>query len=172
MERVVMTIKEVLNLFTVSNLFIFLSILFLILLTIYIISFSRDDDIIIDVMDDNIIKKKKKSYNKSKALDDLNMIVNKLQDSYEPKRIDLTKYEEEQESTAIISYDELVNRVSNDISYDESYDSGFDDLSVKKVTDESDTKEYVNLKEAVMMRYESEENFLKALKKLQKNLVR
>ncbi len=79
---------------------------------------------------------------------------------------------EEQENTAIISYDELLERTSNNINYDEEYTNEYDDLFIRKVTEDSDTKEYVNLPEVIMMNYESEEDFLKALKKLQKNLVR
>ena len=103
----------------------------------------------------------------------LTKIVNELEMDYKPAPIDLTDYEKELEDTAIISYDELVNRTSTNIYYDDNYDSGLSDVLVQKVDNKiSKTQELVNLPTAVMMSYESEEAFLSALKVLQKNLVR
>ena len=106
--------------------------------------------------------------------DKLSDIVDNLETNYKPKPIDLSKYEQDMEDTAIISYDELLKRASNDIAYETDYSSGIDDVIVKKVdaTNTSDTREYVDLPKAVMMKYDSEEEFLKALKRLQGNLVR
>ena len=78
------------------------------------------------------------------------------------------------EDTAIISYEELLKRSNSDIAYDENYKTKSDDLVVKKVDDSnmSNTREYVNLPNAVMMSYENEEAFLEALKTIHNNLVR
>ncbi len=168
MEYLVLTIGGLFELFTWSDLFFFIATLILILLLVYIIYLVKTDDVEIPSLNETMPQKEEKS---ERSLKD---IVDKLETDYDPKPIDLSKYEEEQENTAIISYDELVKRASNNISYEDEYDSGYDDVEVKKVdlTNTSNTQELVDLPKAVMMRYDSEEAFLKALKVLQSNLVR
>ncbi len=177
MEDIILTIGGLFRSFTLSDLFFFGVTLFLILLLIYIIYLVKLDNE--DVM---IIKHTDKgadpnTLNETRPADidkPLTKIVNELEMDYKPKPIDMSDYEKELEDTAIISYDELVNRTSNNIYYDDSYDSGFDDVLVQKIDDNkmSNTQELVNLPTAVMMSYESEEDFLSALRVLQKNLVR
>ena len=164
MEDVVLTIGGLIKTFTWSDLFFFIATLLLILLLIYIVYLIRQEN------DEETIISIEKDENKKT----LSEIVDELETDYDPKPIDLSKYEQEQENTAIISYDELLKKVSNNISYEDDYDSGFDDLTVKKVdpTNTSNTQELVDLPKVIMMSYDSEEAFLKALKVLQSNLVR
>lgn len=169
MENIVLTIGGLFKSFEWSDLFFFLIALILILLLIYVIylvKLDEEDLIKGDMKEESNIDKKPVEKPLSKIVDDLEM-------NYKPEPIDLSAYEKEQEDTAIISYEELVNRASNNIYYDDEYDSGFEDVLVQKIDNkESNTQELVDLPKAVMMSYESEEAFLAALKTLQKNLVR
>ena len=88
--------------------------------------------------------------------------------------IKLTSYEEEQENNAIISYDELIkNKDKININYDDEYRNPIPELEVRKISFSEDKNENtlempkLNVK---MFEYEEEENFLKALKELQKDL--
>lgn len=108
--------------------------------------------------------------------------LSKAIEEAEVKNVTLTPYEEEQEEKAIISYDELV-KSKNDlkINYeDETLDDGIlvkkvdldnltsivDDIELPKIKEEvtSDTKP------SIVMSYDREESFLKALKQLQELL--
>ncbi len=105
---------------------------------------------------------------------DLEAITKNIEENYKPAKIRLTSYEEEQESSAIISYQELVsNKDNNQVNYDDGFHNTMD-VEVKKVNLEEhsgpsipQTKIEVNL-----MNYEMEEAFLKALKQLQNDLAR
>ena len=168
MENLVLIIGGLIEIFEWSDLFFFGATLILILLLIYIIYLVRyDEEEELEIP----LELPKMETSKSKTLED---IVNKLETDYDPKPIDLSEYEREQENTAIISYDELLKKANNNISYEDGYDAGFDDITVKKVdpTNTSNTQELVNLPKVIMMSYDSEEAFLKALKVLQSNLVR
>lgn len=161
MEKIVLVIGGLLKTLTWSDLFFFFASLILIHLMIYIIYLVKCEN--------TEQSSKKEEIKETTSLKD---IVDKLETNYEPKPIDLTDYERELENTAIISYDELVKRSNNNISYEDEYDSGYEDLTVRKVTTDSNTKELVNLPKAIMMSYENEEAFLHALETLQDNLVR
>lgn len=179
MEKIVLTIGGLISSFGWSDLFFFVVTLLLLLLLIYIVYLIKIDEDeeagdlsqMLSVADDSKVSPMKTELpHKS-----LSKIVDELEADYSPKPIDLSDYEKEMEDTAIISYDELVQRASSatNIYYDDNYDSGFDDVLVQKVDNkESKTQELVNLPKAVMMSYENEEAFLSALKVLQKNLVR
>jgi len=169
MENIVLTIGGLFKSFGWSDLFFFIVTLILMLLLIYIFYLVK-----IDEEDATQIQK---SLSIHDEIEDkpLSKIVDELETNYKPQPIDLSEYEREMEDTAIISYEELVKRASsnNNIYYDDNYKSGFDDVLVQKVNNtESNTQELVDLPKAVMMKYESEEAFLRALKVLQKNLVR
>ena len=104
---------------------------------------------------------------------DLQSIINAIEESPKPT-IDLTAYEEEQENNAIISYDELIrNKDKININYDDEYSNPIPELEVRKISFSEDKNENtlempkLNVK---MFEYEEEENFLKALKELQKDL--
>jgi len=164
MENIVLTIGGVIKSFGWNDLFFFGTTLFLVLLLVYIVYLMRVEN----EENDLPIKKEAKENNS------IEEIINNIETNYEPKPIDLSKYEQEMEDTAIISYEELKNRAINNIAYEDEYDSGIEDVVVKKVdaTNTSSTREYVDLPKAVMMNYDSEEDFLEALQTLQSNLVR
>ncbi len=180
-----MTIGGLLKAMNWSDAFFFTATLVLIILLVYIIFLIRCDEEDMLVLNELPKRSEPKihdeiktgeqnlmtSKSKSQALED---IVNELENNYEARPIDLSKYEQEQENSAIISYEELVKRASQNINYEDKYDSGTEEITIKKVdpTNTSNTQELVNLPKVIMMDYESEEAFLKALKNLQSNLVR
>lgn len=87
----------------------------------------------------------------------------------QPKNIDLTEYEKEQEEKAIISYEELVNSIKrNKINYaDESND---DNISIKKIDLDnliSDEVEEQSVDYSYkQINFQHEEKYLKELKEL------
>lgn len=90
----------------------------------------------------------------------------------QPKNIDLTEYEKEQEEKAIISYEELVNSIKrNKINY-ETEDND-NDVSIKKIdldnliSDEEDKSENYTYKNVTFVH---EEKYLQELKQLIKLL--
>lgn len=174
MENIVLTVGGLIKTYTWSDLFFFASVLILILLLVYIVYLLRLDanDLKPNSTVENFDDYQKKNIENRDF--DLERIVDNLEANYDPKPIDLSKFEIEQENTAIISYDELLKRTRTEITYDDNYSSGFNDIVVNKIddTNTSNTREYVDLPKAVMMKYDSEEAFLQALKKLQNNLVR
>lgn len=88
-----------------------------------------------------------------------------------PKTIQFTDYEKEQEEKAIISYEELINsKKEGSINY-ESENMIDDEVSVKKINLGNMTKEKQDEEEKpLVLNYEHEEAFLKALKQLQELL--
>ncbi len=167
MEEIVLTIGGLIKSFDWSDFLLLLIGLILVILLIYIIYLiGREDE----------VNNKQTDYKLQNDKNDIKSIIENLEANYEAKPIDLSEYEQEMENTAIISYDELLEKTSTNITYDDEYVSNIKDkdIVVKKVdpTNTSLTKEMVDLPKAIMMNYESEEAFLKALKKLQKNLVR
>ena len=163
MENAVLTIGGLIKSFDWSDALLLLIGLAIVLMLIYIVYLIGKTD---EAIDEKIERK-----DETKNIED---IINELETNYEAKPIDLSEYEQEMEDTAIISYEELLEKTSTNITYDDNYNSGIKDIVVKKVdpTNTSSTKELVDLPKAVMMSYEHEEAFLKALKKLQNNLVR
>lgn len=127
----------------------------------------------------NLIKvKEEKEELNNDTLDlglDLKEITEKIEKE-EPRTIKLTDYEIEQESKAIISYQELLNQNKNIKFFDDEEDYQNFEVKIKKINlDESnrsspkqEKKEVVKDQPKVqMMSYESENEFLDALKKLQ-----
>lgn len=111
----------------------------------------------------------------SKANDefDIETACKQIEDEYKGENIKLTSYEEEQEKTAIISYDELKKASQqNNINYDDTFEYELPSLSVKKF--DLNAKESAfpseNKLEVKLMSYDKEEDFLRALKELQSNL--
>lgn len=174
MEKFILTVGGLFHALSWGDLFFFIVTLLLLLLLIYIIYLIKDDDDDIMVIKREDLSKNKDNQKVPEKDKPLTKIVDELEMDYKPKPIDMSDYEKELENTAIISYDELINRTSTNIYYDDDYDSGLDDVLVQKIDDNkmSSTQELVDLPRAVMMSYESEEAFLSALKVLQKNLVR
>lgn len=109
---------------------------------------------------------------------DLEAITKNISENYKPATVRLTSYEQEQEDNAIISYEELVNKMNhNKINYDNNYVHEESDIEVRKIEVDKEIdekKEFVSNKTSRlnMMNYEKEEEFLSVLKKLQESLVR
>ena len=90
----------------------------------------------------------------------------------EPK-VNFTEYERDQEDKAIISYDELLNKSSNNYGLNYENEEVKDDLWVKKVNLDDLVKTRAEAAPRVDVRgisFAKEEAFLQALKQLQKEL--
>lgn len=106
---------------------------------------------------------------------DLETITKRLENK-ELNDFDLSKFEEEQEKEAIISYDELISKArNNNINYKK--ETMIDDVSVKEVDldnlfSESNDSLYVTkaMDTSNAISYAQEEAFLDALKQLQKQI--
>ena len=151
---------------SMGDYFFLIATFLLILALIYIIYLIKRDDF--------MNEKRFEDYRDNDSMDILS-ICEKIESEYKPTTIELTKYEEEQENNAIISYDELIKtKNSNTINYVDDYKYDSDELSVKKIKideykiSEKSEKE-IELK-VKLMHYDKEEAFLKALKQLQQNL--
>lgn len=121
----------------------------------------------------NNIKPEREEYNdEERELLDLNSLTEKLKQE-EKDRIDVTLYERDQEEKAIISYDELIQKHHNyAINYEEEKVLD-DDVIVKKVDLNNLVKEGSEIKsvvEARVISYKREEDFLQALKELNRLL--
>ena len=109
--------------------------------------------------------------------DELQSISKELETLPRDRKIELTKYEEEQEEKAIISYDELISKTGNvSIVYSDTVVNEDNDVLVKQFDLENTgkieldpIKKELNSKVEVIS-YEHEEAFLKALKQLQSML--
>lgn len=145
---------------SMGDYFFFIGTFLLIVLFIYIIYLIKCDDA-------EEIPQKKDGF-------DIEAVCKNIEKNYKPETIKLTSYEEEQENNAIISYDELIkNKDKMFINYDDEYSSPITEISVKKIDLNSEktenTLEMPKL-DVKMFEYEEEEDFLKALKQLQKDL--
>lgn len=152
---------------SMGDYFFLIGTFLLILALIYIVYLIKRDDF----MDE----KRFESMGNDESMDILK-ICEKIESEYKPGTIELTSYEEEQENSAIISYDELLKSKNlNAINYDEEYNYGSDELSVKKINIEdykmSERQEKEIELKVKLMHYDKEEQFLKALKQLQQNLI-
>lgn len=138
----------------------FLGTFILILGFIYVIFLIKRDDSM-------------ETYYKNEESDYLNSIKENIEKEYKPSTIKLTDYEEEQEKNAIISYEELIsNKDKFSVSYDEDYKNENKEIDIKKISLDNtgkieQTKSELQVK---LMNYDKEEEFLIALKQLQKNL--
>lgn len=151
---------------SMGDYFFLIATFLLILALIYIIYLIKRDDF--------MNEKRFEDYSDNDSMDILS-ICEKIESEYKPTTIELTKYEEEQENNAIISYDELIKTKNiNTINYVDDYKYDSDELSVKKIQideykmSEKSEKE-IELK-VKLMHYDKEEAFLQALKQLQQNL--
>lgn len=153
-----------------------ITLLILVVVLLYILKTSDDDK------ETSKLDLKLDNTNEIKDLDLVSLTKELESAKEEPKAINLTKYEEEQEKKAIISYDELINTQSIPIiNYKEEHD--MDGLTVKAIdinnlVDTMEPKpithptEYTVEKEnkPVLISYEKEEDFLRTLKKLESML--
>ena len=150
---------------SMGDYFFFIGTLLLIVLFIYILYLLKcDDEEEKTSLEDDIL---------NSDIFDIEAVSKELETNYKPEAIKLTKYEEEQENNAIISYDELIkNKDKYNFTYDDEYEYSVPELNVKKF-DLSNTSEIVlpeKKLEVKLVSYEKEEEFLSALKKLQQNL--
>lgn len=106
---------------------------------------------------------------------DLETITKRLENK-ELNDFDLSRFEEEQEKEAIISYDELINKAKNN-SINYKKETMIDDVSVKEVDldnlfSEKNDSLFLSKEEDTSnaISYEQEEAFLNALKQLQKQI--
>ena len=136
---------------------------------------NKDSDEIKNIVNElsNNIKPEREEYNdEEEALLDLNSLTEKLKQE-EEDRVDVTLCERDQEEKAIISYDELIQKHHNyAINYEEEKVID-DDVVVKKVDLNNLVKEdsFVdNNIEARVISYKREEDFLQALKELNRLL--
>ncbi len=149
----------------------FFAVLSLMLLVITLISFIRE------TKDEEPSPKKEKHIVKEKNPEDelasLKAITEALENA-EPAPVNLSKYEEEQEEKAIISYEELIKR-KNDFAINYSEEENIDDdLTIKKVDLDNLVNKEIEVQKptinVTVISYEKEEAFLKALKTLQQML--
>ncbi len=135
---------------TIDDLLIIAIILWVLLILIILFKYMKNRKI-----EMNVLKKAKKDRI------DLEAITRNIEENYKPAAIRLTSYEEEQESNAIISYQELLtNKDNQQINYDDEYQSKID-LNVKKVDLEGNMgTEMPRTKiEVSLMNYKQEEDF-------------
>ncbi len=130
-----------------------LALLILIIALIYVLKTENDNDAILgseEMKKDNEI--------------DLQQIANTIVEKSEPL-VDMTKYEEEQEQKAIISYDELIKESNKKhLQYDKVL--LVDDIIPAKKINLTDMITEKEIDEENVFHYEREEAFLKTLKEL------
>lgn len=137
----------------------FFSVIFLIILVVSLIYFIKVNEEIIE------------EENELSDPDNLKKIASTIKK--EAKPLTFNSYEKEQEDKAIISYEELLNNTGEfELNYlDEEVK---DDVTVKKVDltniANQNNQIIVEQKEVQLLSLEKEEEFLKALKELQKSL--
>lgn len=142
----------------------FFAVLALMLLIITLIYFIHENE-----YDNSLVIDKKKK--ESDIVTDLKEIVASLEEAEAPETV-ISKYEEEQEEKAIISYDELVSK-KNDFAINYSEEENIDDIVVKKVDLDNLVSKEIEDKPKIkvtVLSYDKEEAFLKALKTLQQHL--
>lgn len=149
---------------TIDDILFIVVIIWMILISIIILRILKNKEKNME----NVLKKARKDRI------DLEAITKNIETNYKPANIELTSYEQEQENSAIISYQELLSsRDKKSVNYDDNFENT-GEISVKKV----DLKESVGSEvpqtkiEVTLMSYEKEEAFLKALRQLQNDLAR
>lgn len=160
---------------TFADLIFFFAVLVLMVLIvtlIYFIKINNDEE---EVQTKSKVKNAPKPNVKKDLTPEMQIVkeITKNIETEEAPSIEFTEYEKDQESKAIISYEELLSKKSNyELNYEK--EEVYDDLSVKKV----DLDNLVNLKEEKekpkvdvrVISFREEEAFLQALKQLQKEL--
>lgn len=163
MKNVFMDLFGFIYTLSMGDYFFFTGTFLLIVLFIYIVYLIKSSDEVAEAP-------------KLKDDFDLEAVSKAIEKDYKPEVIRLTSWEDEQEKTAVISYEELIkNAKAQTAKYDDSFEYESEELSVKKF-DLTNTSEIPVIDESKinvsLMNYEKEEDFLKALKELQSNLVR
>lgn len=137
----------------------------LIITLIYFIRENEDEEIGSDSQNINATKLDEEILSLKETIEAL--------EQAEPPAVNLSKYEEEQEEKAIISYEELLKR-KQDFAINYSEEENIDDeLTIKKVDlDNLINKDVVTPTKlnVTVISYDKEEAFLEALKTLQQKL--
>jgi len=153
--------NDFLETFFNPNAVILVLVVFLIIMTVIVISLIKNNRI--------------EDEEEQKEPFDLKILTEKLENRDVDDRIILTsKYEEEQEQKAIISYDELLKNASSmEINCEEEQNLA-DELTVKKIDTEKTNKSKTLNEEVSTIKsfynYDKEEEFLKTLKEFRANL--
>lgn len=181
-------LSDFLSNLTLIDVIFFFSIVLLLILVVVLLYFIKvnedysdnEENIVEDVKENNYELPTLENYksvplkneDEEDELIDLQSISDALNN--EERNIELTRFEEEQEKDAIISYDELINRTkSTPINY--KNELMMDDLSVKEVdldnfTDGITTCSDTSNNDIHVISYAQEEAFLESLKKLEQQL--
>ena len=145
---------------TISDKFIYgflIVLLILVLIALVYITIKQNQNIIKQINNqDNHDSNDKKTESSPKEIEDLQSLTKELENIPKGKNIQLTSYEEEQEQTAIISYEELIKQ--NQQNNENISEMDLPKLSSRKINQENNSS------------YEHEEEFLKNLKELKKSL--
>lgn len=143
---------------------LYVSVLILIILCVALFYVIRSENLEDDIDNESLGRDAMKEKNEEL---DLQAIVNSIDENPKPK-IDISSYEEEQEQTAIISYDELLKK-ANELHLNYEEEQMVDDvIPVKKIDISSmfSSATPQTLNEQKVFHYEREEAFLKTLKEL------
>lgn len=145
---------------TISDKFIYgflIVLLILVLIALVYITIKQNQNIIKQINNqDNHDSNDEKTESSPKEIEDLQSLTKELENIPKGKNIQLTSYEEEQEQTAIISYEELIKQ--NQQNNENISEMDLPKLSSRKINQENNNS------------YEHEEEFLKNLKELKKSL--
>jgi hypothetical protein len=161
MKQLIADIIGLITNFNKIDFLLYFAVLILLILVVSLIYIINNDDDYVSTEDDSI------EYNNEDI--DLKEVVNNIENST-PSTIELTKYEEEQEEKAIISYDELIkkNKIGN-VKYDNEEIIN-DEVSVKKIDlnniIEESNKRTLENSTSPLYKYEKEEAFLQTLKNI------
>ena len=192
--NIIKNLSDFLSSLTLIDVIFFFSIILLMVLVTVLLYFIKVNEDVVEVEEEtndntpkteevlNITKeytdepKEEVSYydDEEGELIDLKSISEALDNG--EKNIELTKFEEEQEKDAIISYDELLRKTQNTgINY--KNEVMMDDLSVKEVDLENfinenkkEINDIVTKPNVQVISYYQEEAFLESLKKLEQQL--
>lgn len=192
--NIIKNLSDFLSSLTLIDVIFFFSIILLMVLVTVLLYFIKVNEDVVEVEEEkndntpkteevlNITKeytdepKEEVSYydDEEGELIDLKSISEALDNG--EKNIELTKFEEEQEKDAIISYDELLRKTQNTgINY--KNEVMMDDLSVKEVDLENfinenkkEINDTVTKPNVQVISYYQEEAFLESLKKLEQQL--
>ena len=147
---------------TISDKFMYcflIVLLILVLIALIYITIKQNRNIIKQINKKNIYDSNDKVIeSSSKEIEDLQSLTKELENIPKGKNVQLTSYEEEQEQTAIISYEELVKQ--NQKNSENISEMDLPKLSNRKINTENNSNNS----------YEHEEEFLNNLKELKKSL--
>ena len=178
MERLLMSLNDVTGVISLSDIIFLLLILILIILIItmfYVFKLGQEFVYVDRQTNDN--KKSNENNNTNKVseeeppLEDLASISKAIEENNVENNINLSRYEKEQEDSAIISYDQLLrHNEKKNINY--KNEEVFDGIKIRQIDLEPFNKVENNKDLQIkVISYVEEEAFLEALKNLKENLI-